>query len=199
MVKHIEFSTFTGTGATMNPFPQLVGERKGSKHSCRQTAQQGTGQTANYVQQLLQQKSRVSESSLPCLPSDTAAAFLAVDRSVYAALASSFVTFVICNLAWQSQKHGSDGIVSAVAGSSSSNNLVPSGSPKNGGGEKADGGSKAAQSIQSIGDPKDVRENDIWQVARSGLQQAGPGQPKPPKPAQQECAPTNVRLLQGIA
>lgn len=145
------------------------------------------------MQQLLQQKSRVSESSLPCLPSDTAAAFLAVDRSVYAALASSFVTFVICNLAWQSQKHSSGGIVSAAAGSSNSNNSVPSGSPLTGGGEKADAGSKAAQSIQTIGDPKDVRDNDIWQVARSGLLQAGPGQPKPPKPAQQECAPTNVR------
>lgn len=169
-----------------------------TRSSCRPTAQQVTGQTASYGQDLQQYTSPAADSALSCLPTDTAAAVLTVDRSVYAALASSFVTFIICNIAWQSQKQSQTAITSAPSGSSKDDREAPSSLRTNVDGQRARAQGGPKPTLLSPADPNNIGEEDVWQVARSGLLEGGPGlnrQSKPPKPPQQQCVTNNRASL----
>lgn len=172
-----------------------------ARSSCRHTAQQVTGPTLSYGQDLQQHESPAIDSALTCLPTDTAAAVLAVDRSVYAALVSSVVTFIICNTAWLSQKHSQTAITSAPSANSSTYHKAPIGTQTHVDGQRADAPGDPKPTLLSPADPHNIGEEDVWQVARSGLLEGGPGlngQSAPPKPSPKQCV-TNHQTTSRIS
>eukprot|EP00892_Ulva_mutabilis_P006134 jgi/Ulvmu1/3893/UM018_0114.1 len=102
------------------------------------------------------------------MPSETAAALMSVDRAVYAAVASSLLTFVMSHMAWkinsgnESQETPDSPMPSMTSMTSSSTTARP--------------GSQRGQirsSQLSRVDGNSIQEEDIWEVARSGLIDGG--------------------------
>lgn len=125
-----------------------------------------------------------SGSELHGLPSDTATALMGVDRSVYAAAASSLLTFVMCNTVWKNSSRSDD--------PDTQQNLMPLVRSSNSIKSAGDHASPATMTLPSPVDASHVQEEDIWEVARSGLLEVGP---RPGSAVENDRSPNQACVL----